>query len=93
MANYRLLFFSGLAAAAVMTLAAFAAAPSFDFLTAFPYALGIMATEVARLDIGAVLLLTAIISIIAVARPSPAAFRDFWLCITSRVSYPVASTT
>lgn len=39
------------------------------------------------------LLLATVAVLIAVARPSPAAFRDFWQRLTARVRYTVPSTT
>lgn len=74
--SYRLLFFSGLAAAAVMTLSAFAAAPSFDLISALSY-VGHMAREVALIDNHTALLLASIAGIVALARPSPARVRAF----------------
>lgn len=84
--SFRLLFFSGLVAASVMTLAAFAAAPSFDLISALAY-VDLMAREVAVIDANTAMLLASVAGIIALARPSPARVRAFTERLMNRPDY------
>lgn len=47
----------------------------------------------AQLTVSTFLLLATVAALVTLARPSPAAFRDFWQRLTARVRYTVPSTT